>query len=302
MTSPDATTSSSTAKLSGQSLHALSESIGRPIYWAGARNGVTYEFTETADHRIYVRYLPNGVEAGSPHPYLTVASYPVANAYQVTRAASRKAGAVKVEGPGGAVAFYTRSRPTNVYLAFPGSDVQVELYDPAGRALPNLVAAGKVKLLTAAAAASTADNAAAVRTKAVIVRPSGLHAFAARSGRPVFWVGPVAGTKLELSHSPDGRVYVRYLPKHEPAGTATPYLTVATYPLKGAVAVTRASAARPGQVGVPVAGGGVAFYARSRPTNAYLAFPSADEQVELFAPSAKEALTLVAAAKVRQVP
>ena len=37
--------------------------------------------------------------------------------------------------PGGGVAFQYKNRPTSVYLAYPGSDYQVEVYDPhAGRA------------------------------------------------------------------------------------------------------------------------------------------------------------------------
>ena len=79
---------SSTAQLSARNLVALGESLGRPFYWAGPRDGVSYEFTATADQKIFVRYLPAGVAAGSAKPYLTVATYPVANAYAVRRAAA----------------------------------------------------------------------------------------------------------------------------------------------------------------------------------------------------------------------
>ena len=110
--------SSGTTDVSQQSLRALTGSIGRPVYWAGPRSGVTYELTDTSDKRIYVRYLPVGVRAGSPHPYLTVGSYVVPHAYRVTLNASRASGDVVVPVSGGAVAFYAKARPTNVYLAF----------------------------------------------------------------------------------------------------------------------------------------------------------------------------------------
>ena len=136
---------SSTAQLSGRNLVALGESLDRPFYWAGPRNGVSYEFTETADRKIFVRYLPAGVAAGSAKPYLTVATYPVANAYAVTRTAAGRPGSVRLNGKGGGVAFYDKERPTNVYIAFPRGNVQVELYAPEPRVLRQLVAAGRIR-------------------------------------------------------------------------------------------------------------------------------------------------------------
>ena len=42
------------------------------------------------------------------------------------------------------VAFYARARPTNVYLAYPGRNIQVEVYDPAAGAARRLVAANHI--------------------------------------------------------------------------------------------------------------------------------------------------------------
>jgi hypothetical protein len=134
---------SSSTDVSARNLRALVDALGRPVYWAGPQRGVTYEFTETADRRIYVRYLPAGVAAGSAHPYLTVASYPVVNAFTVTRAVARRPAAVELTVPGG-VAFYAKTRPTNVYVAFPGVNVQLEVYDPSPQVVRRLVAAGKL--------------------------------------------------------------------------------------------------------------------------------------------------------------
>jgi len=95
---------SSSADVAAKTLRALVDALGRPVYWAGPQHGVTYEFTETADRRIYVRYLPAGVAAGSAHAYLTVASYPVVNAFAVTRAAADQ------QEPGSDTGTYTRPR------------------------------------------------------------------------------------------------------------------------------------------------------------------------------------------------
>ena len=45
-------------------LRALVSASGHPVYWAGPRYRATYELSELSDGRIYVRYLPKGVEVG----------------------------------------------------------------------------------------------------------------------------------------------------------------------------------------------------------------------------------------------
>ena len=53
-----------------------------PVFWAGPQAGTTYEFTETSDGSVYVRYLPEDAEVGDPSPdFLTVATYPLENGY-----------------------------------------------------------------------------------------------------------------------------------------------------------------------------------------------------------------------------
>jgi hypothetical protein len=276
-------------------LRVLGAQLGRPIYWAGPRNGVTYEFTETADKRTYVRYLPAGVSAGSPKSFLTVATYPVGNAFAVTSTAARRTGSVRLPVGGGGVACYSASRPTNVYVAFPGSNVQLEIFDPASAALHKLVAAGSIRKVSAEA------NVATVETKAGVTSPAGLKKRSAKSGHPIFWVGPVSGSRLELSRSPDGRVYVRYLPAGARVGSPKPYLTVGTYPLANGLAVTTAASKKAGAVALPLGNGAVAFYQRTRPTNVYVAFPGVADQVEVFDPSAQQARPIVAEHAVQPV-
>jgi hypothetical protein len=125
-------------------LTATAAKVGHPIYWIGPESGVTYELTQTADGRIFLRYLPTGVKVGSPNPYLTVGTYPLTNAYSETKAASKATGAVTIPVKDG-IAFYNSSRPTNVYVAFRGSDEQIEVYDPSDSGLEKLIASGHVK-------------------------------------------------------------------------------------------------------------------------------------------------------------
>jgi hypothetical protein len=288
---------SSTAAVSGSTLKALTAALGRPIYWAGPRHGVTYEFTETADRRVYVRYLPSGVKAGSPRAYFTVATYPIANAYAATVGAAGKAGAVKLTTKNGAVAFYAKARPTNVYLAFPGADVQIEVFDPSGRALRELVAAGRITTVNPSVQQTTAAQTRPARTT-----PGGLKKLAAQLGHPVYWLGPQPGTTLELSRTPDGRVYIRYLSKGVAPGSKKPFLSVGTYPMRRAATATKVEANKAGAVKIRLPRGAVAFYTKARPTNVYVAFPGRGEQIEVYDPATSNgAQKLVAAGKVAAI-
>jgi hypothetical protein len=126
-------------------LRAESAALGRPIYWAGPRLPETYELTTTTDGRVYVRYLPQGVSVGSPRPdFLTVGTYAVTNPVASLRTAARNRGGVLKALPGGAVAYYNRARPTSVYLAYPNSTEQIEVFDPSPATALGLVVHGKV--------------------------------------------------------------------------------------------------------------------------------------------------------------
>jgi hypothetical protein len=269
--------------VSESNLRALVGAAAGSVYWAGPKAGVTYELTQTPDSRTYVRYLPKGVPVGTAAPYLTIGTYPVANAFAVTSDAAKQPGMVAIRTGNGAVAFYAKSRPTNVYMAFPGSSSQIEIYDPAPASVRQLVTADGISALDLARPATTTTAAAGAAATRVTV--DDLKKLPAALGSPVYWLGPLGGKKYELTRTPDGRVYVRYLPVRAPIGATTPYLTVATYPLAHAFAATRAAGRRPGTVLTTFPGGVVAFYSRAKPTSVYVAFPGVDEQIEIFDPS-----------------
>jgi hypothetical protein len=131
---------------SPQSLRALARAAGHPIYWAGSRAGVKYELTQVTDGRIYIRYLPKGVPIGDRRAaYLIVATYPVQNAYKAVRTAAKESGAVTFRTKRGGLAVYNQSAATNVYLAFPGSKYQIEVFDPNPSRARQLVRSGTIR-------------------------------------------------------------------------------------------------------------------------------------------------------------
>jgi hypothetical protein len=284
------TTPSSTGKqvvpITTQGLETLVAALQRPIYWAGERVKTTYELTRLGDGRIYIRYLADGTKVGSPKPALTIGTYPdTSAASDVSRSAS-ESGSVRVPAPKGAVAFYSKRRPTNVYLAFPGAAYQVELYDPNPYQARALVRTGKIVPVAAAGSA--------VR----IVSAAALASFARSSKSPVYWAGPRSGVEYELTTTPQGEVFVRYLPAGTKAGAKVTALTVASYPTADAFSRTKAIAAAASSVQVPVTGGGIAFYSKKAPTSVYVAYPSSKMQIEVFDPSSSQARQLVTAGKI----
>jgi hypothetical protein len=154
--SSDKTTTTGTTAASGQkpvgpmaatpgALRALSASSGKPIYWVGPRPGTTYEFTRTAGGRSYVRYLPHGAKIGNRSAaYTIVGTYPTQNAHKVLTQLAKQPNEKSVPSPGGGVAVYSTSAPTNIYVAFPGEDVQIEVFDPSAAKARRLVTTGRV--------------------------------------------------------------------------------------------------------------------------------------------------------------
>jgi hypothetical protein len=126
-------------------LRALARASGHPIYWAGPQPKVKYELTQVTDGRIYIRYLPKGVPIRNKHAYLIVATYPVPNAYKAVRTAAKESGAVTFHTRRGGLAVYNQSATTNVYLAYPGSKYQVEVFDPNPSQARQLVRSGTVR-------------------------------------------------------------------------------------------------------------------------------------------------------------
>jgi hypothetical protein len=126
-------------------LRSLSAKVGHPIYWLGEESGHIYELTQFKDGRIFVRYLPHGVPIGSKQAiYTIVGTYPVQNAYNVLKKLAKKPGELSFAAPHQGLAVFSSSRPTNVYLAYPGSNLQIEVFDPSSQHARNLIMTGQV--------------------------------------------------------------------------------------------------------------------------------------------------------------
>ena len=125
-------------------LGTFSDKAGHPIYWAGPIPGTRYELTQTSKGSIYVRYLPQGVPIGTNVRHTLVGSYPVDDAYKVLQGLAKKDGEISFPAPGSGIAVYSKSSPTNVYLAYPDSNVQIEVFDPSPARARGLITSGQI--------------------------------------------------------------------------------------------------------------------------------------------------------------
>jgi hypothetical protein len=279
--------------LSLSGLKAFAKAASQPIYWIGGRPSTMYEITKNSTG-VYLRYLPAGAKAGDPRRLFTIATYPLQNAYAITKTSSKGGDSLTRDVTGGGVATYHTTRPTSVYVAYPGSAFQVEVYHPRASIALRVATSGRVQPVV--------KTAQYLARGPVAVLPADLRSLATSLGHPIYWAGPRANTIYELWQTSNGYTYIRYLPRSVPVGASArgrPYLIVATYPMKDAFNVTRTSSSKSkSSVTMKLPDGGFAAYAKQHPTNVYVAYPGVNVQVEVYNPLARVTPKLVASGQI----
>jgi hypothetical protein len=125
-------------------LRVIASRLRYPLYWIGRKSGMRYELTRATGGNTFIRYLPSSARAGDPRAvFLAIGTYRVRNPFAQIQAATKRPGAVTIRLAGGGLAVYDNATPTSVYFAYPGSKVQVEVYDPSARNARRLVLGGQ---------------------------------------------------------------------------------------------------------------------------------------------------------------
>jgi hypothetical protein len=127
-------------------LRDLSDSLGNSIYWAGPPSrGTEIELTQATDGSVYVRYLDGAAEVGDRGAsFTTVGTYSVPTAFAALSREARRPSAITRNLPGGGLAVMDLNRPQSVYLAWPGSGYEVEVFDPSPKRALDLVLSGAI--------------------------------------------------------------------------------------------------------------------------------------------------------------
>ena len=138
--------------------------------------------------------------------------------------------------------------------------------------------------------------------KAVVITPEALRTFVKDAPVPVFWAGRRPNTELEYTETSDKRSFVRYLTGSADAGDPRPvFVSIVTYPRPEALAELKRVAKRKGVVSAPAPGGGLSTYDKAKPLSVYVAYPRQSVLVEVYAPKAGDARSIVRSGNVRPV-
>lgn len=127
-------------------LRDLSGSLGHVVYWAGyPSRGTELELTQATNDSVYVRYLDGTAEVGDPgRGFTTVGTYLVPTAFAALSREARRPSTITRDLPGGGLAVMDLNRPRSVYLAWPGSGYEVEVFDPSPKRALDLVLSGAI--------------------------------------------------------------------------------------------------------------------------------------------------------------
>ena len=119
-------------------------------------------------------------------------------------------------------------------------------------------------------------------------------------GHSIYWVGAQQGVTHEVTFV--GRnLYLRALPTGVAVGSTTPYTTVGTHEqanaYEGLVSASKVAGASSQQL----RGGALVVVPAGKPTSAYFAFPNTTLLMEVYDPTAGEALKLVVSGAVQPI-
>lgn len=115
-----------------------------PVYWVGSIPGRKLELT-TTDGGTFVRYLPLSASVGDSEQAITVATYPLENAFATAVSRSKSPQMSSSRAVGGGLVVWSRTRPTSVYVAFPGVPHLVEVYAPDASQARTLALSGRIR-------------------------------------------------------------------------------------------------------------------------------------------------------------
>jgi hypothetical protein len=152
---PTASSTTLTEVISGKvvlteaELIAAVKELGADVYWAGPVKGAKYTLAVPADGQAYVRYLPEGQGIDDTKPnYVVIATYTTTDAFTATQAAGNTSNGVSFISAAGAAIYYSKDTPTNVYVAYPNLNFQIEIFNPiAATALEIASTSGALRLV-----------------------------------------------------------------------------------------------------------------------------------------------------------
>lgn len=117
--------------LSAQELRDVVVAKHITAYWVGPQDGAKYTLIASNPGVSFVRYLPGGVGLNDTKTlFRAIGTYTQKNAFAVSTAGALVLGNAGFVNADGNAVFYSKARPTNVYVGIKGKDIQIEVFDP----------------------------------------------------------------------------------------------------------------------------------------------------------------------------
>lgn len=133
--------------LSEDELIEIANAHNLPIYWSGPIQGYTYSLILDSEGSSILKYIPElGTATYLKGAQREIATYQAAQAWSKSIAAAKKVGINNFRNADGSLVFYGLNNASDVFMAFKGEDVQVEIFDSrAGQALSLAMLDGQIR-------------------------------------------------------------------------------------------------------------------------------------------------------------
>jgi hypothetical protein len=134
-------------ELSESELRDISRDVSTPIFWAGPITGYSYLLTVDKNGSAIVKYkAPESADQATLNASRQIATYPAKNAWENSLTASAAVGFSSFKNSDGSLVFYSIDNSSDVFMAFPDKELQIEIYDSrAGQALSLSVLVGQIR-------------------------------------------------------------------------------------------------------------------------------------------------------------
>lgn len=118
-------------------------------YWTGPIKDATYSLNSSTAGQVFIRYVPKGEECDDVRPnFRVIATYEEVDAFATTESAGTTADGVSLLNTDGSIVYFNKNVPTNIYVAYPGINYQIEIYDPDPKEAVSLATTqGKLQLI-----------------------------------------------------------------------------------------------------------------------------------------------------------
>jgi hypothetical protein len=133
--------------LNENELLAITQQHDLLIYWSGPIKGYSYSLILDSAGSSILKYIPeSGTASNLNGSQREIATYQAEGAWDKSLVAAGKIGISSFRNVDGSLVFYNPTSASDIFMAFKGRDVQVEVFDSrAGQALSLAMLAGQIR-------------------------------------------------------------------------------------------------------------------------------------------------------------